>query len=279
MTRPSKASRAEATQELFSPGRSAATPLADHRPSASAARALAGAVHAGPRMTAQRLAIESWAEAARDPGPSALGDIALQLSAAGRPKLASGAPPRPWVTQLAQHPPDSKGTIAKAMRAIPGDGYREEITGDALQADILRLARLAGTERNGWRICSFDCDRDGALTLKSLRHGSNGEIARFAEIADRNAAEAMRGTQITVPRADLPPLEEGEYYHADLLGLAAVSTEGEGLGRVIAIDNYGAGDVIEIERPDGKRFMIPMNPDAVPEWNAERLIVDAAFTD
>ncbi len=118
---------------------------------------------------------------------------------------------------------------------------------------------------------------DGKLTLKSLRHGGNGQIARFAEIADRTAAEAMRGTEITVPRADLPPLEEGEYYHADLLGLAAVSTEGDALGRVVAIDNYGAGDVIEIERPDGKRFMIPMNPDAVPEWNAERMVVDAAF--
>ncbi|MEG3146116.1 ribosome maturation factor RimM [Sphingomonas sp. RT2P30] len=118
---------------------------------------------------------------------------------------------------------------------------------------------------------------DGKLTLKSLRHGSNGEIARFAEIGDRNTAEAMRGTQITVPRADLPPLAEGEYYHADLLDLPAVSTDGAPLGRVVAIDNYGAGDVIEIERPDGKRFMIPMNPDAVPEWNAERLLVDPAF--
>jgi 16S rRNA processing protein RimM len=114
---------------------------------------------------------------------------------------------------------------------------------------------------------------DGALTLKSLRHGSNGEIARFAEIADRNAAEAMRGTQITVARDDLPPLAEGEYYHADLLGLAATSPDGTPLGHIVAIDNYGAGDVIEIERPDGKRFMIPMNADAVPEWNAERLIV------
>ncbi len=118
---------------------------------------------------------------------------------------------------------------------------------------------------------------DGALTLKSLRHGSNGAIARFAEIADRNAAEAMRGTQITVPRADLPPLADGEYYHADLLGLPAVSTDGDPLGYVVAIDNYGAGDVIEIERPDGKRFMIPMNADAVPEWNAERMFVDPAF--
>jgi 16S rRNA processing protein RimM len=114
---------------------------------------------------------------------------------------------------------------------------------------------------------------DGTLTLKSFRNG----IARFAEIADRNAAERLRGTQLTVPRSALPPLEEGEYYHADLLGLACVSTTGAALGTVVAIDNFGAGDVIEIERPDGKRFMVPMRPEAVPDWNAERLVVDEAF--
>ncbi|WCM29103.1 ribosome maturation factor RimM [Sphingomonas sp. QA11] len=118
---------------------------------------------------------------------------------------------------------------------------------------------------------------DGKMTLKSVRHGNNGEIARIAEVNDRNAAEALRGTELTVPRSALPPLEEGEYYHADLLGLSAISTGGEALGRVVAIDDFGAGDVIEIERPDGKRFMVPMNADAVPEWDSERLIVDAGF--
>lgn len=117
----------------------------------------------------------------------------------------------------------------------------------------------------------------GALTLKSLRPGSNGAIARFAEIADRNGAEAMRGTALTVPRSALPPLAEGEYYHVDLLGLPAVSESGDSLGTVIAIDNYGAGDVLEIERPDTKRFMVPMNPQAVPDWNDVRLIVADAF--
>ena len=117
----------------------------------------------------------------------------------------------------------------------------------------------------------------GALTLKSVRPGSNGAIARIAEVTDRNAAEAIRGTELTVPRSALPPLEEGEYYHADLLGLPAVSLEGEALGHVVAIDDFGAGDVLEIERPDKKRFMIPMNADAVPEWNAERVVVDGAF--
>ena len=117
----------------------------------------------------------------------------------------------------------------------------------------------------------------GALTLKSVRPGSNGAIARIAEVTDRNAAEAMRGTELTVPRSALPPLDEGEYYHADLLGLPAVSLEGEALGHVVAIDDFGAGDVLEIERPDKKRFMIPMNAEAVPEWNGERVVVDGAF--
>ena len=99
---------------------------------------------------------------------------------------------------------------------------------------------------------------DGALSLKSARAGSNGTIARFAEVADRNAAEAMRGTELTVPRSTLPSLAEGEYYHADLLGLPVVSDEGEAIGVVVAIDNFGAGDVIEIERPDKKRFMVPI---------------------
>lgn len=113
----------------------------------------------------------------------------------------------------------------------------------------------------------------GSLTLKSLRNG----IARFAEVPDRNAAERLRGTELTVPRSALPPLEEGEYYHADILGLNAVSTTGEVLGVVVAIDDFGAGDVIEIERPDKKRFMVPMRPEAVPEWDGERLVVDEAF--
>lgn len=124
---------------------------------------------------------------------------------------------------------------------------------------------------------------DGALTLQKLRDdGKGGAIARFAEVADRTAAERLRGTVLTVPRASLPPLAEGEYYHADLIGLTAVSTEGEVLGTCIAVENFGAGDVLEIERPaeEGKprkRFMVPMRPEAVPEWGGERLVIAAAY--
>jgi 16S rRNA processing protein RimM len=123
----------------------------------------------------------------------------------------------------------------------------------------------------------FKSFNGGALTLKSLRPTPQGAIARFAEIPDRNAAEALRGTELTVPRSTLPPLAEGEYYHADLIGLPTVSNTGEALGKVVLVENFGAGDVLEIERPDGKRFMVPMRPEAVPEWDAERLVVTADF--
>jgi 16S rRNA processing protein RimM len=119
---------------------------------------------------------------------------------------------------------------------------------------------------------------DGALTLAGLRDdGKGGAIARFGQVADRTAAEAVRGTLLTVPRSALPPLGEGEYSHADLIGLPAVSTDGEPLGTCVAVENFGAGDILEIARPDGARFMVPMNAEAVPEWSGERLLVDAAF--
>jgi 16S rRNA processing protein RimM len=141
------------------------------------------------------------------------------------------------------------------------------ITGAHGVTGEVRLKLFTG-DLSGYR--SFN---GGTLTLKSLRNG----IARFAEVPDRTAAERLRGTELTVPRSALPPLEEGEYYHADILGLACVSSAGEPLGVVVAIDDFGAGDVIEIERPDKKRFMVPMRAPAVTEWDDERLVVDEAF--
>lgn len=121
---------------------------------------------------------------------------------------------------------------------------------------------------------------DGSLTIKSLRDdGKGGAIARFAEVTDRTAAEKLRGTELAVPRSALPPLEKGEYYHADLIGLPAISTTGEALGMVAAIENFGAGDLVEIQRPTGKRFMVPMTEAAVPEWDGERLVVTAEFAE
>ena len=119
-------------------------------------------------------------------------------------------------------------------------------------------------------------DGQRPLTLVSLRGGGNGAIARFAEVADRNAAEALRGKLLSVPRTELPPLDEGEYYHADLIGLPCETEAGELLGRVVAVENFGAGDLLEIEKTDGKRSLIPFR-DGIAELDDGRIVADPAF--
>ena len=115
---------------------------------------------------------------------------------------------------------------------------------------------------------------DRTLTLAAVKPGKT-PIVRFAEIADRTAAESLRGQLLTVPRSALPPLEEGEYYHSDLIGLPCVAGSGQALGTSVSVENFGAGDIVEIERPDGTRFMVPVVPAVTIE--PARLIVDEAF--
>jgi 16S rRNA processing protein RimM len=117
---------------------------------------------------------------------------------------------------------------------------------------------------------------DRVLTITAIRPDKAGAVARFAEIGDRNAAEALRGTLLTVDRASLPPLAPGEYYHADIIGLDVVTTDGVAVGAVTAIENYNAGDILEITRPDGKTVMVPFRPPAVPEVG-ERVVVDVEW--
>ena len=162
---------------------------------------------------------------------------------------------------------------------MPGDITLAAVTGAHGVAGEVRLKLfgdgVATLKRHLNRAGAFNA---GTLTLTVVRDdGKGGAIARFAECPDRTAAEALRGTALAVPRAALPPLGEGEYYYADLIGLSAVSTDGTALGTCIAVDNFGAGDVIELRRPDGKTFMVPMRAEAVPEWNDQRLVITAAW--
>jgi 16S rRNA processing protein RimM len=113
------------------------------------------------------------------------------------------------------------------------------------------------------------------LTLAALK-GDRTPIARFAEVADRAGAEALRGQLLTVPRSALPPLEEGEYYHSDLIGLPCESGAGERLGCVVTVEDFGAGDVLEIERPDGRRAMVPFR-DGIADLADGRIVVDPEF--
>jgi 16S rRNA processing protein RimM len=112
--------------------------------------------------------------------------------------------------------------------------------------------------------------------LESVRVGPSGAVARLEGVSDRSAAEALRGSLVEVDRSALPPLEEGEYYHADLIGLACFDKEGKAVGEVAAVENYGAGDLLEVELLDGNRSLIPFRP-GIAERDGERIVLDPAF--
>jgi 16S rRNA processing protein RimM len=90
-------------------------------------------------------------------------------------------------------------------------------------------------------------------------------LVRVEGVKDRDAAQALHGTQLYVERAALPALAEAEtFYHADLIGLRVEDDAGRSLGTVRAVENYGAGDVLDIAGPDGQGFLLAFTRAAVP---------------
>jgi 16S rRNA processing protein RimM len=112
--------------------------------------------------------------------------------------------------------------------------------------------------------------------LLSVRGAGKGAVARFEGIADRSAAEALRGQLVEVARSALPPLEEGEYYHADLVGLNAVDRDGDEIGVVVGVENYGAGDLLDIELENGSRSLIPYR-EGIADLEDGRIVLDPSF--
>ena len=90
-------------------------------------------------------------------------------------------------------------------------------------------------------------------------------LARIEGVKDRDEALALRGTQLYVDREALPAPDEDEYYHADLIGLSAEDSDGRPVGEVVEIHNFGAGDVLEIARPEAHPLLLPFTKKTVPE--------------
>jgi 16S rRNA processing protein RimM len=111
--------------------------------------------------------------------------------------------------------------------------------------------------------------------LLSVRPGKT-PVARFEGVGDRSAAEALRGSLVEVDRTALPPLEEGEYYHADVIGLPCEDRGGNAVGTVVAVENYGAGDLLEVELDGGKRSLIPFKP-GIADLVDGRIVLDPEF--
>ena len=112
--------------------------------------------------------------------------------------------------------------------------------------------------------------------LISVRDSGKTAVARFEGVNDRSVAEALRGSLIEIDRSALPPLEEGEYYHADLIGLGAVDREGRPVGTVVSVENFGAGDLLEIELADGKRSLIPFR-EGIADLEDGKIVLDRDF--
>ena len=108
--------------------------------------------------------------------------------------------------------------------------------------------------------------RDGArqFVVTHAREAKGHLVATLQGIANRDDAERLNGIELYIAREKLPATEEGEYYHADLIGLAAVNAADEPLGRVTAIHNFGAGDIIEIAPPHGAAMLLPFTNAVVP---------------
>lgn len=109
-------------------------------------------------------------------------------------------------------------------------------------------------------------DKTGrAFKIAGHRPSKDGLVVKFKGVNDRNAAEALNGTELLVDRSSLPDADEpDEYYHADLIGLAATFEDGGEAGMVIAVHDFGAGDILEIQPVKGASILVPFTQDAVP---------------
>ncbi len=123
---------------------------------------------------------------------------------------------------------------------------------------------------------SLQTENGRILQLESLRRAKDHFVAAFAGICDRDAAEQLANAKLYVPRERLPQLAEpDEYYHADLIGLAAINREGRRLGSVVAVHNFGAGDLIEVGLDAGQTEMLPFDTLHVPDVDvgAGRIVI------
>ena len=137
--------------------------------------------------------------------------------------------------------------IDKAQRVLLG----RIVTAHGIRGDVVIDSYTAEPSDIGAYGPLSSSDGGKQLDIKVVRVTPKGVVARVGGVVDRNAAEALRGTELYAPRARLPEAEEGEYYYADLAGLRADDASGNRIGSVVGVQNYGAGDLLEV-RLDGQ---------------------------
>ena len=150
----------------------------------------------------------------------------------------------------------------------PAHGVRGEVKLWSFTADPLAVKDYGPLE-----------SEDGSATfeIEALRPVRDHLVVRLRGVSDRDTAERLTNTRLFVPRARLPAAADDEFYHADLIGLSAVTADGRELGTVVAIHNFGAGDILELRAADGRdTMMVPFTDATVPvvDIAGRRIVVD-----
>ena len=146
-------------------------------------------------------------------------------------------------------------------------GVRGEVRLKPFTEDPLSVTRYGALESE---------DGGRRFEIEAVRPAKDVLVVRLKGVTDRNAAEALKNERLYVAREHLPKPAQDEFYHADLVGLAAVSAQGEAIGTVKAVHNFGAGDLLEIEPAQGATLMLPFNETTVPvvDLAAGKIVVD-----
>jgi len=171
-------------------------------------------------------------------------------------------------SQLTRRSPSLAGNKIRVARIGAAHGVRGEVKLWSFTEEPLAVANYGPLET---------ADSKRRFEIETLRPAKDHLVARLKGIGDRTAAEALRNLDLFVARERLPPIEEADtFYHADLIGLAAVTEDGAALGTVAAVHNFGAGDLIEIAlAAGGEPLLLPFTEAIVPkiDLKAKQIVV------
>ncbi len=165
---------------------------------------------------------------------------------------------------------DLSGDRILIARVGAAHGIKGEVRVKAFTANPAEIAAYGPLEARDGRIFEVASIRPAAGAAPDM------QVVRFSGVDDRTAAEALNGIELSVARDRLPPAGADEFYHADLVGLDAMTRDGKSLGSIIAVQNYGAGDLLEIAPKRGETVLVPFTRAVVPEVDlaAGRVIID-----
>lgn len=158
---------------------------------------------------------------------------------------------------MASRPKDGRETRVCVAQIGAAHGLKGEVRLWSFTEDPSAVAQYGALETE---------DGTKRLEISQLRAAKDHFVARLRGVDDRNAAEALRNTKLFIGRDRLPDTDDDDtFYHADLIGLGAFDPQGTKLGDVIAVQNFGAGDIIEVRRADNTTVMYPFVETVVPE--------------